>query len=251
MICRKLHLTDQPQMWLMISQVEHASISGLLAGHCCSHLDSSLRDELIQAVVHHDDGWKAWEAKPQLDETKQRPLAFYELPLKYSLEIWSRSIEAANKIGPRAAWVVASHFIALLEARPEPRPAHAEAWRAEMVEQRNRWQAAWHSRELAQDSLHWLQLLDIASLWLCGKCPGQGEVVAHRPEGYTMGANNPLKTEFLYLEDRASMQPWRLDVEELKITATGWIAPAREYADSDELLAHRIEHAISWKIVIS
>lgn len=249
MICRKIHLPDQSSYWFLISQIEHARISGQLARHCLSHLEPSMAEELVQAIVHHDDGWSAWELGPTLDAAAERPLQFYELPIAASLEIWSRSIEVAATIGPRAGWVVASHFIALLDARSESLPALAVQWREEMKSARSDWDSAWRSSDEASESLGWLQLLDVASLWLCGKCPGVGEALEQPPDGYRFAEGQALETDFSGSRGRAQMRPWRLDVSEVELVANGWIVPIREYCDAGALLEARAEHTVVWRLV--
>ncbi|MGH7139967.1 MAG: DUF3891 family protein, partial [Pirellulales bacterium] len=103
--------------WVLISQVEHARLSGALAeawgNEPFARLES--HDELVAAVTHHDDGWSAWEVAPKVDLQTGRPLDFTETPLTDSLAIWRESIRRAGDIGPLAAYMVSGHFSALLE----------------------------------------------------------------------------------------------------------------------------------------
>ncbi len=114
MIRREIQFAVGVQQWLLISQIEHARLSGELAELCLSRFggeDTALdgvRHELLQAIIHHDDGWAGWEAAPRLDPKLGRPLSFLELPLAEALTVWSNSIEAAHAFGEFAAWVVAA-----------------------------------------------------------------------------------------------------------------------------------------------
>ena len=128
MIRREVRFADGRRQWLLISQIEHARISGDLAERCMEQFgdsDSALntvREELLQAIVHHDDGWIEWEMAPRLDLDFGRPLSFLELPIDDALAVWSRSIDAVGKFGEFAAWVVAGHFSATVGHCRPPRP---------------------------------------------------------------------------------------------------------------------------------
>ena len=248
MICRKIQFVDQEPMGLMISQIEHARISGLLAEHCLSHLDKSLRVELTQAIIHHDDGWAEWEASPQLDETNHRPLSFYELTLEDSLEIWTNSIRSAKEYGPRAAWVVASHFAFLLDSSKESNTSSAEKWRDQLVVQCKQWRRVWRSSREAKEAWLWLRLLDVMSLWLCSVCPCQDEQASQLPKSYHVGKGQLLEAKFSYDQGRMRITPWRFDVPSLEVEAEGWLVPIQEYSSSDELLAARVACKRSWTL---
>src|SRR5689334_22023337 len=93
---------SQPQ-WVLISQVEHARVSGELAEHWAAGALAP-RDELVATIYHHDDGWREWEQRPDVDPEPGRPRAFTEMPLADSLVIWQRSIDAAARLGNLAPY---------------------------------------------------------------------------------------------------------------------------------------------------
>lgn len=80
--------------WLLISQVEHASLAAALAEawNFNGSRMAALRDELVQAVRQHDAGWAAWEQSPGVDPDSGRPRDFTEMPMPEATGIWSRSI---------------------------------------------------------------------------------------------------------------------------------------------------------------
>jgi Protein of unknown function (DUF3891) len=80
--------------WLLISQVDHARLAGVLAGawNLGGGRMAALRDDLLQAVRQHDEGWAAWEASPTIDPETGRPRDFTEMPMAVASEIWNRSI---------------------------------------------------------------------------------------------------------------------------------------------------------------
>lgn len=256
MIRREILRADGSPQWLLISQVEHARLSGVLAEHCLSHFSAVATEELLPAIVHHDDGWVDWEAAPTFDE-QGRPRSFRELPLSQSLPIWSASIQAAAKIGPLAAATVASHFLALLGASDRPKVADefAVAWQQEMTARRDVWIASWqqlnpqqNTAAVADEALRWLQLFDVMSLWLCGVCPGADEQMPDEVKSYHVGIGEPLETKFFFADGKARIKPWRFDVPTLELVADASLVPIGEYTDAGDLMSACRSYQIRWII---
>lgn len=277
MIRRDILLPDGVMRWLLVSQIEHARLSCQLAQHCLSHFGQafaedtdpsalqSVRDELLQAIRCHDDGWADWEAQPRFDPQLRRPLSFRELPLCEALANWEGSIRSAADVGPLAAWTVAGHFAALLEdSEKEHDEAQETRWLVQIAEQRTGWLADWqmlnpdvHTTQLAEEALQWLQAFDLLSLWLCCVCPAGGELVPHWPDGYRIGPGTSLDMR-LHPVHAAAESPeriavtvdlWRFDLPMLDIEATAHVVPAREYRDAADLLAAYTPHQLCWKLV--
>jgi hypothetical protein len=243
--------------WLLISQVDHARLSGELAEHWCgvtAQAGSALlplvaREELLPAIYHHDDGWADWEQAPQVDFQTGRPLTFTEMPLPLALQIWRGSIARALQIGPLAAWVVASHFTALLGRSHEAQQPLAVAWLGEFELLRNYWLRTWatahpaqHTLEQAETALHQLQLFDLLSLWLC---------MAERTEAHELATPGeaPLTLTPLPHSDLITMRPWPLAVKELELSVTGRLVPVRAYTDGDALAAvPPATQSLTWRI---
>jgi len=280
MIRRDIVARDGSKQWLLISQVEHARLSGILAelalsqfgtlAGCAEQPLEGVRQELLAAIVHHDDGWADWESRLPLDDEHRRPPSFLELPWPDSLAIWSDSIRAAQSIGNLAAWVVAGHFIALLKASDDHRDTpEGKAWLSDTLECCHGWFAAWqaedkllHTQPLADEALLWLQLYDVLSLWLCMSCPGGGEHVISWPEQYICCKDKPLQTvigpsvgttdpNYPANTDRcrASINPWRFEVTEIALDAEGKILPAKEYQSSVEVFNAWAPHHMRWLLI--
>lgn len=98
--------------WLLISQVEHARVAGLMAA-AWDFGGRRAPQELLTAVSRHDDGWKPVDEAPEVN-AQGDPRAFNEMPAEVALEIWSRSAGAlAQEEKHYAAGLVAGHFIHL------------------------------------------------------------------------------------------------------------------------------------------
>ncbi len=122
--------TWPPDKWMLVNQIEHARIAGLIAAAWQPPNGSRLNRETVLAVARHDDGWKAFDAEPQVNESGA-PLSFMEMdPLK-STALWMASATDLEKENhPYAARLVAGHFSHLASehfdmARLSPRGAAA------------------------------------------------------------------------------------------------------------------------------
>ena len=274
MIRRDIRLQDGSLHWQLISQVEHARLSAELAAYAIQRFGTAagassdpshlrpLRNELLAALTHHDDGWADWDAEGQLDE-KQRPPSFRELPLEVSIPIWTASIESAARCGDLAGAIVAGHFLSLLEgsekpSREAPRVVH---WQTEMTSRREKWLADWqaadpqlHSPELASEALTWLQLFDVMSLWLCSVCPCAEEEATAGTESYHFDEGDRLATTLSCHifgageAPRMIVDPWLFEVESIEVSAQGGLLPVDKYQTVDQLRTAWQPHQISWRL---
>jgi hypothetical protein len=99
---------------LLVTQPDHAALSGMLASHIGNDRYSSpdRRSEFISAVAMHDAGWESHDAAPILNAAGF-PLHVFETPPTLSTRIWSCSVERAADLGPYAALLVSLHHFAL------------------------------------------------------------------------------------------------------------------------------------------
>jgi hypothetical protein len=282
MIRREMKFADGKVQWLLVSQVEHARISGLLARHWGTNelspyefeglrLPAEVTQEIIAAVTHHDDGWGRWEATPGLDPERGRPYTFInELPLEESLAIWDDSIAAARQFGPLAGWMVASHFFELLHGSD-----HADDSRTKWLEQTDKQRAEWLQQwqqagqlptpGIAERALRLLQACDVLSLWLFCDCPVLPQDAAHGctsanvrwPERRapadassppntrrTKRSNTPVAHPGWFI----SGTPWPFGHSHLELAAAAWLVPVQRYDTSQELLAARRPVHFGWSL---
>ena len=272
MIRRTVTIDSGQPGWMLISQVEHARLSGEMAEAWIKHspafptsptldiLPLAARAELLPAIYHHDDGWAQWEQTPQVDRRTGRPLAFTEMPISTALAIWRGSIARAEQIGPLAAWVVAGHFTALLSRSHDANQPPATVWLREFATQRQQWLANWqtleptgHSLAESETALAQLQLFDLLSLWLCMEertatheftTPG-GRTLTCSPEPKTEGTDStPIHRQTIRLA------PWPLEVEQFALSVSGRVVPARAYRDEADLAqVPRVTGELSWNFL--
>jgi len=103
------------QDYWLITQPDHAALSGAIAAALGPPLLPSLRPEVVQGIAMHDDGWLPFDA--QITLANGRPLSFLDFPPKDFLRAWSVSIESAEKIAPIAGAIVSEHFCRLARNR--------------------------------------------------------------------------------------------------------------------------------------
>ncbi len=244
MIRRDNTAPDGSPFWILISQVDHARISGELATHWGANGFTPVepREELLPAIFGHDDGWAEWEQLPGVDPKLGRPLNFTEMPLADSLAIWQRSIDTVRRYGDLAGSAVSGHFSALLrhanhwhklgtdhEADAADFLARQDAFRAQALV---RWQSqhpASDSQAVAAQGLRCLQFFDALSLWFCTAERDQPRRL-DPPGGPPLTLSPRSPTEIV-------LSPWPLDQAELTIAVAGRRIPAARYASPAELAA--------------
>ena len=280
MIRRDVVLADGSPGWLLIPQPEHARLSGELAAACrpeflfgdssqgefASPEASAIRQEVLAAIAHHDDGWDEWERTPQVDPQSGRPLSFTELAPAEAFAIWSQCIDGAESIGPLAAWMVAGHFSRLLaHAEHLKRAPLAPDWQRTTSDRRHAWFVAWstedkslHTAGLAATALQWLWAFDEASLWLC--CDGPPGAEAPSPPGraFVAGRETPVEMQLIERPPAshgsidalilASAAPWRFSVGSIELAASGLAIPAREYRHAAEMFDAGTSWRIHWRL---
>lgn len=261
MIRRNFAFDDGTQAWLLISQVEHARISGELAGAW----RDPLLDEVVEAIAHHDDGWAKWEAAPRLDAARGRPPSFMELSVAEAIRIWSDSIASARRIGPLAGAIVAGHFIGLASGSDHAADPAAAAWLESMVNERTGWLAEWHeqdpthSREQANRAQQMLLATDLLSLWLCfaGPLSTGDEATVPNSEMATRTSMILGKYQFTTAREsvgdaeidwQGSLKPWPFAAAELRLEAPAQALPAAKYESWRKLVAAARPRRMLWQL---
>jgi len=141
-----LKTLQQDQMWL-VTQPEHAQVSGYLAAHWgnddfagpgyfASSPDSErLRAETVFGIAEHDNGWWEWEATPELSEIDGLPLDLRDV-LKNRQEAmnrWRLGIPRFSRDHPYASLLISFHGYWLyahgIQTDPDPAFAHPLFWK--------------------------------------------------------------------------------------------------------------------------
>jgi hypothetical protein len=269
MIRRELNLTGGAASWLLVSQVEHAHVSGALA----RHWQDAFSSDVVEAIWHHDDGWATWEKEPKLNSEIGGPYSFLEMPLAESLAIWDESIAAGRRFGPLGGWIVAGHFYNLLAQSDHANDPPAIAWLTAKRKVRTAWLDEWiradSSRTLdyAKRSQQMLMTADLLSLWLCCDCPVEEDSKSILEESAMKLRADSLREQFQFAspectvvesvsKNRAEalswivpMDPFPFGTEPLSLAAQATAVRASRYTSWQKLAAASWPVELSWRLV--
>ncbi|HXP46555.1 MAG TPA: DUF3891 family protein [Terriglobales bacterium] len=161
--------TNAPEYWL-ITQPDHAALSGAIAAALGPPLLAQLSSEVVQGITLHDEGWAPFDA--QITLTDDRPLSFLDFLPKDFLRAWNGSIERAEEIAPIAGAIVSGHFSRLARNRlewgidgAEDRGLLLDFLESEQARQQRL--LGGYSREEFEFLTDVLQFCDVLSLYLC------------------------------------------------------------------------------------
>ncbi len=168
---------ERARSYRVVTQPDHAILSGKVAAALGRRRFPFLDEELLEGIAHHDSGWFEVDGAaptPKLPPTEAdgRLRSFLTTSPEISLGAWSRSIEGAVRIGPRAGSLVSRHFAIIAQYRlqleidgPEDVQRLQDFLRTESA--RNTQLRAGGSE--ADEALRVLQFCDQVSLYLsCG-----------------------------------------------------------------------------------
>lgn len=247
--------------WLVISQVDHARIAAEIATVWGSDELSPLPwpEILVPAIRMHDDGWKEWEAEPQVDPVSGGPRNFTEMPMPEATAIWSRSIAQAAKKHPLAGLWVSKHFAHLaMMARPARR---ADKTEKAAIDQFVIGQKTLRSsfRRAALSMFHdipeleaaievgfkWLQFFDALSLWIC--CALETE-----PATFSLPDDRQLTAQPQSSENIV-LTPWPLKPKLLTLSLSARRIVSRPYPDAaqlEEALLFGSPASLHWRLKV-
>lgn len=111
-------------IWL-VHQPDHARVAGYLAAHWGGSSEFSrpgyytpaerperLRQEVVQAIAEHDNGWWEWEASPGIDPADDLPLGLSQVGQHHSgegLERWRHGVPRLAEAHPYVALLISLH----------------------------------------------------------------------------------------------------------------------------------------------
>jgi Protein of unknown function (DUF3891) len=161
--------TCAPEYWL-ITQPDHAALSGAIAAGFGPPLLPQLSSEVVQGIALHDDGWAPLDAQTPVANGK--PLSFLDYQPQDFLRAWNSSIECAEKVAPIAGAMVSGHFWRLGRNRLEGGIGGAEDRRLlldflEKEQGRQQRLLGGRSHEEFEFLTDVLQFCDVLSLYLC------------------------------------------------------------------------------------
>jgi len=106
---------DAGQDWLLITQHDHAVLSGRLGAHIGNAVFArpEPRDAVLAAFSLHDAGWPLHDDRPTLNP-QGIPCHVFEATIDSAMAVWPASADrAAESAGPYAALLVSLHVLGL------------------------------------------------------------------------------------------------------------------------------------------
>ena len=163
----------------LISQNDHALVSGMLAAHWGNARFDRPRpyDSVVRAAAFHDRGWIDYEAKPTIDAAG-RPPNYREVPLdERQMRAFMWTGDWLGGIDPYSGLLAAKHRTGLWQNRYEaikvPSLVNRGAMKPEIADFIARSEARQHDVEAGLDAAEvktnyrLLQIWDMISLYLC------------------------------------------------------------------------------------
>lgn len=100
--------------FLLITQVEHARLSGLLAGHFGNHAFAppDPASETVAATTRHDCGWPLHDDHPTLNKAGE-PTDVFETPIDVALPVWAAAGEVAADQADYTRLLISLHVLGL------------------------------------------------------------------------------------------------------------------------------------------
>jgi hypothetical protein len=251
---------------LLILQIDHSRIAGLLAAHWGNHEFTDLKPyaSMVLAAQEHDSGWWDWEIKPTFNE--QGYPSDYIGSIKHLgqgvwLDLYRHGITRLAARDLYAAYEVSMHGeglltrgMGLLPAMPDYTgdPAIQE-FISEQQELRSKWLQELRKdetlREVASDSHLWMnfklmEVFDQFAQFVCNRYPFNSQA---RKNGPTKTLSNvpvpvgPGKPDTTLLVDvknetEAIVHPFPFDINPLRLSFEGRLVPNRPYVRQDEFL---------------
>lgn len=227
--------------WLLITQPDHAALSGEFARHWGNELFAApaLRNDLAAAIAHHDDGWQEADAEPRWFRATRAPQNFLDLAPDDFTSISRRSIRFAGARSSLAGYLVSWHFRKLAEARSAVDSAFAALPQIQefLADQRSL-QAELRPHFAAlpdvavSEACRLLQFSDMLSIYICLGALDDCTF----PQEFLTGSNSRARVT-LHFEPEATLwlSPYPFDCSPLSLRVTGRRLDQASFRNQEEL----------------
>ena len=229
----------------LISQNDHALVSGTLAAHWGNSRFARPRpyDSVVRAAAFHDRGWIDYEAKPTVDAAG-RPPNYRDVPLDdRQLRAFMWTGDWLGGIDPYSGLLAAKHRTGLWQNRYEeiktPSLVNRGTLKPEIAEFIARSEARQHDVEARLDAIEvrtnyrLLQIWDMISLYLCSTVVLKPMELGPAPRGYDAGDEVTLG-----LTPRngntIAISPYPLDLPSVDVGFVYKTVSAKPFADSED-----------------
>lgn len=200
-------IQEQDQSFIMITQHDHAKVSGQLAQNWKEDyfLGLDRKQEVVLACFEHDRGWIELDKDPKWNAIKQKPYSFMDYPTGPKLTYYKRGIDEVFTLNEYAALLCSLHYASFLQASTD----HVSK---QFVSDENKRQLQLvHQLGIEQNSekekhlmyhLNMLKFCDNLSLYLCLNKPGTTKTEEYLffrngfPQAFPFAQNQPITADW-------------------------------------------------------
>ncbi|RMF13961.1 MAG: DUF3891 family protein [Candidatus Dadabacteria bacterium] len=156
----------------LITQEQHALLSGVLAEAWADGGNETLHPMLRQAIGLHDNAWRAADRAPRWNPDTSGIHDFVSIPDDERLLLYGGGLDQLERVHPYIAALVSMHYTRFSGT------VHLESLQKQESARRERLAqlCGFPNRDILEQSLtldlKWLQFFDALSLWICLTTPG-------------------------------------------------------------------------------
>ncbi len=168
-------VNEQPDSFVMITQHDHAQVSGQLAAHWCKdRYGSEWWSDTVYAIYHHDNSWIKMDAVPLWYDKKQQPYNFMDFPLVPKLVFYKLGLDEIEMENAYAALLCSMHYCSFFQQTTRDEVKEFLVGEHERQQRiKHRCGICFAEQQVLLDvHFHLLQFFDDASLYTCFNQPG-------------------------------------------------------------------------------
>lgn len=251
---------------LLVLQIDHSRIAGLLAAHWGNQDFAKPRPyfAMVLAAQEHDGGWWDWEIRPTLDAQGHPPDyvgSMRALGEDTWLEFNRRCIRRVAERDPYAGYIVSMHSEGLLNQgmgilhympdytvfpNVQEFIREQQAYRAELIdEMRN---LPEYESDISEERLwtnfKYMEAFDQFAQFVCNRYPFNSKVrrngptseLSKTPVPVAPGSKDVIMSVDVQDESNATVTPYPFDVNPLVVSFPGRLVSNRPYARQEEFL---------------
>ena len=263
MVCR----FDDARL-LLILQVDHSRVAGLLAAHWGNDVFAPPRpySSMVLAAQEHDSGWWDWEIRPSLNDQGYPPDyigSIKHLGRKKWLDFYRHGITRVADQDTYAGYNVSMHGEGLLtqgmgllsympdytgDTEVQEFIREQKTLRARLLKDLRK---SDEYREVSTDEHLWtnfklMEVFDQMAQFICNRYPlnnterknGPTNTLSNVPVPVGPGKDDVTLTVDTQDETKAIVRPFPFDSDPLLIPYSARLVPNRSYADRDKFLHH-------------
>jgi hypothetical protein len=115
-------IREREDSFIMITQHDHAKISGVIAQHWKDEYfkGEERKAEVILGIYEHDCGWIEADSAPLWNSHQQKPYTFMDYPLEAKVTFYKKGIDEVEKMSKYASLLCSAHYASFLQYEEDP-----------------------------------------------------------------------------------------------------------------------------------